>query len=131
WPMQWLRRTTKQPKNSGRPDGVAGAKKMRAQDDGRGRHREVAERNPRLILAVGAVIGLVAVVLASRLQLRTSFAELLPSGDPAVQALRRAEGRVGDLTLLTVGIRSPDRAANLAYAKALTESLRTLPSSRI
>ena len=104
---------------------------MRAQNDGRGGLRTVAERNPRLILAVGAVIGLVAVVLASRLQLRTSFAELLPSGDPAVQALKRAEGRVGDLNLLTVGIRSPDRAANLAYAKALTESLRTLPSSRI
>ncbi len=104
---------------------------MRAQDDGRGGLRTVAERHPRLIVVVGAVVGLVAVVLASRLQLRTSFAELLPSGDPAVQALKRAEGRVGDLNLLTVGIRSPDRAANLAYAKALTESLRTLPSSRI
>lgn len=69
--------------------------------------------------------------LALRLKLRTSFAELLPSADPAVQALKRTEGRVGDLNLLTVGIRSPDRAANLAYAKMLTEALRTLPKSRV
>ncbi len=55
----------------------------------------------------------------------------MPSGDPAVQALKRTEGRVGDLNLLTVGIRSPDRAANLAYAKMLTEALRTLPKSRV
>ena len=48
-----------------------------------------------------------------------------------MQALKRTEGRVGDLNLLTVGIRSPDRAANLAYAKILTEALRTLPKSRI
>src|SRR5260370_510648 len=32
---------------------------------------------------------------------------------------------------LTNGIRAPDRAANLAYSKALTEALRKLPPSRI
>jgi predicted RND superfamily exporter protein len=83
------------------------------------------------VLLVGAIVGLAAVALAARLQLRTSFAELLPSRDPAVLALKRAEGRVGDLNLLTIGVRSPDHAANLAYARQLTEALRALPPSRI
>jgi len=83
------------------------------------------------VLVAGAVIGALAIALASRLKLRTSFAELLPSDDPAVLALKRTESRVGDLNLLTVGIRSPDRAANLAYAKILTDALRALPSSRV
>jgi len=104
---------------------------MRTKDEYRPRRLTVAERHPWPILVAGVVIGVVAVALALRFQLRTSFAELLPSGDPAVQVLKRTEGRVGDLNLLTVGIRSPDRAANLAYAKILTEALRTLPKSRI
>jgi predicted RND superfamily exporter protein len=104
---------------------------MRTNDEHRAGRPTVAERYPWPILVAGLVIGVVAVALALRLQLRTSFAELLPSKDPAVQALKRSEGRVGDLNLLTVGIRSPDRAANLAYAKILTEALRTLPKSRI
>src|SRR5690349_2770170 len=76
----------------------------------------LSARRALTMLGAGALIAVVAVALASRLQLRTSFAELLPSDDPAVRALKRTEGRVGDLNLLTVGIRSPDRAANLAYA---------------
>jgi uncharacterized protein len=88
-------------------------------------------RHARAVLVIGAVVGVIAVAFASRLQLRTSFAELLPSQDPAVRALKRTEGRVGDLNLLTVGIRSPDRAANLAYASILTEALRALPPSQV
>ncbi len=104
---------------------------MRTNDEHRPARPTVAQRYPWPIIIAGAMIGIVAVALALRLKLRTSFAELLPSGDPAVQALKRTEGRVGDLNLLTVGIRSPDRAANLAYAKILTEALRALPQSRI
>ena len=104
---------------------------MRTNDGYRAGRPTVAQRYPWPILVAGAAIGVVAVVLALRLQLRTSFAELLPSRDPAVEALKRTEGRVGDLNLLTVGVRSPDRAANLAYAKILTEALRTLPKSRV
>ena len=104
---------------------------MPTNDGHRAGRPTVAQRYPTAILVAGAVLGIVAVALALRLKLRTSFAELLPSGDPAVQALKRTEGRVGDLNLLTVGIRSPDRAANLAYAKILTEAQRTLPKSRV
>ncbi|HEY2903608.1 MAG TPA: MMPL family transporter, partial [Polyangia bacterium] len=86
---------------------------------------------PRAVLLVAAIVALGAAGLASRLQLRTAFTELLPSGDPAVVALQRTENRVGDLNLLAVGIRSPDRAANLAYAAALTETLRALPPSQV
>lgn len=86
---------------------------------------------PRAVLLVAAAVALTAVWLSSRLQLRTAFTELLPERDPAVVALKRAGGRVGDLNLLSVGIRSPDRAANLAYAQALTEHLRRLPPSEV
>jgi predicted RND superfamily exporter protein len=88
-------------------------------------------RRPRWVLAIAVVVGLGAAALASRLQLRTAFPELLPSHDPAVQALKRTESRVGDLNLLTIGIRSPDRAANLAYAEQLTAALRALPPTQV
>jgi hypothetical protein len=65
--------------------------------------------------------------LASRLELRTAIAELLPTRDPAVVALERTRDRIGDLSLLLFGIHSPDRAANLRYAEALTLRLGELP----
>jgi predicted RND superfamily exporter protein len=93
--------------------------------------RPIILSKPLAVLLAAAVIGLAAVWLASRLQLRTAFTELLPERDPAVLTLARAERRVGDLNLLSVGIRSPDRAANLAYAQALTDHLRRLPPSQV
>src|SRR4051812_8367003 len=96
-----------------------------------GRRDATSRRRAYVVLPLTAAVGLVAAVLASRLTLRTSFTELLPSHDPAVLALKRTEGRVGDLHLLTVGIRSPDRDANLAYAKALSDHLRARPASEV
>jgi uncharacterized protein len=84
-------------------------------------------RHPRLVIATTAVLFLAGAALARRLDLRTAFSELLPSDDPGVLALHRTQKRMGDLTLLLVGVRSPDVAANERYAEALTGSLRALP----
>ena len=64
---------------------------------------------------------------ASRLELHTSFSEPLPSNDPGVVTLDKTQKRIGDLSLLLVGIRSPDRQANLRYAEEITQKLRALP----
>ena len=95
------------------------------------RAMDVLFRKPGYALLAAAVVAAVSLVLASHLQLKTAFTELLPERDPAVVNLKRAEKRVGDLNLLAVGIRSPDRAANLAYAEALTNRLRRLPPSQV
>ena len=84
-------------------------------------------RHPVMVLVVAAAVGLGALVLASRLSLRTAFSELLPSRDPGVIALTRTQNRIGDLSLLLIGIHSPDRAANERYAEVLTQRLRALP----
>ena len=73
------------------------------------------------------LLGLVGALASSRLGFRTSFAELLPDDDPGVVTLRATQKRMGDLTLLLVGVRSPDLKANERYAEALTSYLRTLP----
>ena len=88
----------------------------------------LAER-PKLVVAVALVAAVMTAAAASRLRLRTSLVELLPTRDPAVVSLERTRTRVGDMNLLLVGIRSPDHAANLRYAAALTAYLKTLPPS--
>jgi predicted RND superfamily exporter protein len=85
--------------------------------------------HPRAVIAGALLAALAAGAAASRLRLRASLVELLPTRDPAVVSLERTRTRVGDLNVLLVGIRSPDRAANLRYAAALTQHLRTLPPS--
>jgi predicted exporter len=84
---------------------------------------------PRRVLGVALVAALATGALASRLGLRTSLVELLPTRDPAVVSLEHTRARVGDMNLLLVGVRSPDQAANLRYAAALTDYLKTLPPS--
>jgi predicted RND superfamily exporter protein len=88
----------------------------------------LAER-PRAVLGVALLVALGCGAAASRLHLRTSLVELLPTRDPAVASLERTRARVGDMNLLLVGIHSPDHAANLRYAAALTRHLQTLPPS--
>ena len=80
-----------------------------------------------LVLVLTALVAGVAAFAASRLELRTDLAELLPSQDPAVQELRRISRRIGGTEVLEVGVDSPDRDANLRFAAALTARIRALP----
>jgi predicted RND superfamily exporter protein len=84
-------------------------------------------RHSKPVLAVVFLAGAVGLVMASRLELRTAFSELLPSNDPGVVALDRTQKRMGDMSLLLVGIHSPDPAANERYAEALTKRIHALP----
>ena len=88
-------------------------------------------RHAGLILIATLLVFAGSAVLASRLELRTAISELLPSDDPGVVALEKTQKRLGDMSLLLIGIRSPDRQANLRYADALTEKLRSLPKTTI
>ena len=83
-------------------------------------------RRPALVLAVAALLAAVAGGLASRLELRTNVAELLPSRDPAVGELQRLAEHVGGTSILQIAIESDDRAANLRFADALASRLRAL-----
>lgn len=84
-----------------------------------------------MVLVAVLAIAAGAASVASRLQLKTALEELLPSNDPGVVTLERTQKRMGDLSLLLVGIHSPDYAANLRYADALTKRLRALPPTVI
>ena len=79
------------------------------------------------MLVTALALALLGGLASSRLGFRTSFAELLPDDDPGVVTLRATQKRMGDLTLLLVGVRSPDVKANERYAEALTSHLRSLP----
>ncbi len=83
------------------------------------------------IVIASLVLGLVASAFASRLELKTDFAELLPSNDPGVIALEKTQRRMGDIALLFIGVHSQDAKANLRYARMLTDALRRLPADLV
>ena len=93
------------------------------------RYHAWVTRRPVAVLVGALFIFVLSTGLAMRLKLKTAFSELLPSNDPGVVALARTQKRLGDLSLLLIGIRSPDREANLRYAEALTQKLHALPPS--
>jgi len=91
------------------------------------RYCDLIWRWRHVVLAVALAFTAAAAALASRLELRTNFAELLPSRDPAVAELERLSKRVGATAILQIAVESPDREANLRFAAALTAELRKLP----
>ncbi len=92
------------------------------------RYRRFLSRHAVWVLAASVLAFLGAAALARRLELRTSVVELLPSHDPGVLALEKTQERMGgDISLLLIGVQSPDRDANLRYADALTRKLQALP----
>jgi len=95
------------------------------------RYCQFVSRRAGAILLVTLLIFAVAAALASRLELKTAISELLPSDDPGVVALEKTQKRLGDMSLLLIGIRSPDHAANLRYADLLTQKLQELPKSTV
>lgn len=96
-----------------------------------GRYGRFIARHARTILGITTLIFAGSFFLASRLELRTAFSELLPSDDPGVIALRKTGTRMGDMSLLFVGVHSPDREANLRYAEAVTQKLSSLPKEML
>jgi predicted RND superfamily exporter protein len=64
--------------------------------------------------------------LASGLELRTDFAELLPEKLQSVISLKKAGERIGGTGLLLVGVESPDYAANRKFVEAMAAKLRPL-----
>src|SRR5262245_47145389 len=85
------------------------------------------QRHATGVVALAALLTPMAGALATRLELRTSFAELLPSRDPGVIELQRLEDRVGGFEALVVAIDSPNRDANLRYAAEVAQRFQKLP----
>ena len=80
-----------------------------------------------LWISLGAfVLFILAVIAASRLELRSDFTELLPQDDPEVSELKDLGDKIGAPSNLIVAVEGPDPAANERFADALALNLRPL-----
>lgn len=113
-------------------DGVNLAPPMSSSQETRAaRYCRFVSRRAGTILLAAVLVFALAAALASKLELKTAFSELLPSDDPGVVALDKTQKRMGDMSLLLIGIHSPDHAANLRYADHLTQKLLELPKRTV
>jgi len=113
-------------------NGLGSAVQMSPSTDSRSvRYCQFVSRHAGAILTATLLLFAVSAFLASKLELKTAISELLPSDDPGVVALEKTQNRLGDMSLLLVGIRSPDQDANLRYADLLTRKLQALPKSTV
>ena len=77
--------------------------------------------------AVGALLVFVSsIVAASRLQLRSDFAELLPQDDPEIALLKGIGDRVGAPATLVIAVQGSDPLANERFAEAVVKGLQPL-----
>ena len=78
---------------------------------------------PLLIVVVALLIGVLAFQGARRLGINQELRAMLPDHAPAVVRLDAASARLGNQSDLYVAIRSPDRAANLAFGAKVAAAL--------
>jgi predicted RND superfamily exporter protein len=83
-------------------------------------------RRPAWALAVGAVLSIVGGLLATRLELRTRFDQLLPDHQPSVVELRRLAERTGGQSNVFVVLEGGDPSALRAFGDAVVPRLRAL-----
>lgn len=78
----------------------------------------------KLVLVLGALLTVVAVGLAARLELNSDLRRLLPRDDFVVQKIERIEGAFGALGTVDVVVHGGTPVARHAFADAVAEQLR-------
>lgn len=79
-----------------------------------------------MVLALVLVVALLGALGMSRLLLRTSLRELVPSGDVTGEAIDEAQRRVGEYATLVVAIRPGGAPGGEAWAEELARRLSAL-----
>ncbi len=87
---------------------------------------ELQARRPWWPLLLGAVLTVACALLATRLELRTRFDQLLPDHQASVVELRRLAERTGGQSNVFVVLEGPDTAALRATGDAMVPRLRAL-----
>jgi preprotein translocase subunit SecF len=87
-------------------------------------------RFPALIVAVALMIGAVGLLGARKVSIDQELRGMLPDDAPSVVRLDAVRERLGDHTDLYVSIRSPSRAANIAFGARIAAALAQRPDIR-
>lgn len=94
-------------------------------------HRDWAQRlvgyavaRPKRLLLGALLLVVASGVSMARLRVSRDLRQLMPSDSPAIQRLEQASAQAGNQSDLIVVVRSPDRAANRAFGRALAAALR-------
>lgn len=92
---------------------------------------DLQTRRPLLVIALALLTLLPSLWLASGLELRSSFGELLPDDKPSVIELRRVNQRLPSASTLTVVGESHDTALLKRFVDEMAPKLRALPRDRV
>jgi uncharacterized protein len=85
-------------------------------------------RHHRVILVATVLLTGLATWRATKLKLKTDFAELLPEKDPAVVVLREMAGRINGLSNIVMVVESPSPEANRRFVDDLVPRIEGLHS---
>jgi predicted RND superfamily exporter protein len=85
----------------------------------------LARHDLAIAFAAFVLFGL-SILAASRLELRSDFAELLPQDDPEIVRLQQISDRVGAPSTLAIAVEGPDAKANERFAEELVKNLQPL-----
>src|SRR5262245_14258401 len=88
------------------------------------RYASFVERRSGAILLCAAALTVAAGWCASKLDLKTDFAELLPRKAVAVKELDRLQARLGGVSTLVVAIEGGDWKARQAFAEETVSALK-------
>lgn len=91
------------------------------------RYSQFVFRRPLVVVALAALVLAPMLWLATKLDLRTDFKDLLPQNKRSVIELDRIGQRIGGNASFSIGIEGDDLPAMKRFADALADRLRALP----
>ncbi|MBW2699834.1 MAG: MMPL family transporter [Deltaproteobacteria bacterium] len=89
------------------------------------------QRRYGLVLMLGLLLTGLGAWSASRFELKTNFAELLPQDEPSIQDLNRAKARMGGLSNFIVAVEGDDPKINRKLVDDIVKKLNTLPKEYV
>jgi predicted RND superfamily exporter protein len=95
------------------------------------RYSESVYRQPWLIVIVGLVLAIAGGMLATKIELRSDFAELLPETAQSVIDLKEISSRMGGMGTLIIQVEGDNLKAMQRFADDLSAKLRTYPKESI
>ena len=92
---------------------------------------DASYRRPLWPLLCACALTALAVLGATKIELRTDFRELLPRQARSITDLEHIERRVGGMGSLVLAIESPDKDANIRFIEVAAAALKKLPPTEV
>jgi predicted RND superfamily exporter protein len=102
---------------------------MKVQEKVLGGIAELVIRRHKVIVVIGAIVAVLSVMAASRIEIKTQIKDMIAADNPKVKSFDEMTERFTGSSAVIVLVEGPDKTAMIAAAEELGERIRGSPAA--